>query len=392
MNQITRCPACATLFKVAADQLKIAQGWVRCGQCGEVFEASLHLVPDPMAGLDALALGHAAGPALNQAVATQTHETPAALSFPVFPGAKDLAEHCMDALVIEPFLLPESSASVQDAAVQPVQSGLDAAKGAPVRPAPAPAQEVGGIQINALPTALAVAIEAPQNPPRIDPTFTGDAYGFRPDSLGAAEAVGLDAAALEEATLGAQAPEAAAGVSFVRDAQRKAFWQTPQLRAGLGLLFALLLAALALQWMVRQKDVLAAQEPRLAPLLQALCRPLGCEIRPLRRIESVLIDSANFSKTGPDAYRLTFVLKNTGAAALEIPALEVTLTDSQEQALVRRVLTPAQFAADQVTLPARSELAGTLSLKVGADDTQAAAASTVGAFPVAGYRLLVFYP
>lgn len=375
MNQITRCPACATMFKVVADQLKAAQGWVRCGQCGEVFEASLHLVPDPMAGLDALAPGHDAKPALDQAVATQAHETPAALSFPASPDAKDLAEHRMDALAIEPFLLPESSAPVQDAAVQPGQPGLDADEGAPVQPAPAPAEEAGDIHIDALPAALTAAIAVPQYPPRIDPTFTGDAYGFRPDSPG-----------------GAEAPEAVGDVSFVRDAQRKVFWQTPRLRAGLGLLFALLLAALALQWMVRQKDVLAAQEPRLAPLLQALCRPLGCEIRPLRRIESVLIDSANFSKTGPDAYRLTFVLKNTGAAALEIPALEVTLTDRQDQALVRRVLMPAQFAADQVTLPARSELAATLSLKVGADGAQAAAASTADTLPVAGYRLLAFYP
>lgn len=361
------------MFKVVADQLKVAQGWVRCGQCGEVFEASLHLVPDPMAGLDALVPGHDAKPALDQAVATQAHETPAALPFQAFPDAKDLAEHRMDALAIEPFLLPESSAPVQDAAVHPGQSGLDAAEGAPVQPALA--QEAGDIQVDALPAAITTAIAASQYPPRIDPTFTGDAYSFKPDS-----------------PEGAEVPEAAAGVSFVRDAQRKAFWQTPQVRVGLGLLCALLLAALALQWVVRQKDVLAAQEPRLAPLLQALCRPLGCEIRPLRRIGSVLIDSANFSKTGPDAYRLTFVLKNTGAAALEIPALEVTLTDSQDQALVRRVLMPAQFAADQVTLPARSELAGDLSLKVAADGAQAAAGSTAGPLPVAGYRLLAFYP
>ncbi|MEO7953600.1 MAG: zinc-ribbon domain-containing protein, partial [Polaromonas sp.] len=40
MSLITRCPACGTMFKVVADQLKIAQGWVRCGQCGEVFDAS----------------------------------------------------------------------------------------------------------------------------------------------------------------------------------------------------------------------------------------------------------------------------------------------------------------------------------------------------------------
>ncbi len=38
MSQITRCPACSTQFKVVADQLRISDGWVRCGHCAEVFE------------------------------------------------------------------------------------------------------------------------------------------------------------------------------------------------------------------------------------------------------------------------------------------------------------------------------------------------------------------
>jgi len=48
MSQITRCPSCQTHFKVVADQLRISQGWVRCGQCQEVFDASdaLLLVAD----------------------------------------------------------------------------------------------------------------------------------------------------------------------------------------------------------------------------------------------------------------------------------------------------------------------------------------------------------
>ncbi len=45
MSQITRCPSCATTFKVVADQLRISEGWVRCGQCKEVFDASAHLLP-----------------------------------------------------------------------------------------------------------------------------------------------------------------------------------------------------------------------------------------------------------------------------------------------------------------------------------------------------------
>jgi predicted Zn finger-like uncharacterized protein len=43
MSQITRCPFCETSFKVVADQLRISDGWVRCGQCKQVFDASQHL-------------------------------------------------------------------------------------------------------------------------------------------------------------------------------------------------------------------------------------------------------------------------------------------------------------------------------------------------------------
>jgi predicted Zn finger-like uncharacterized protein len=42
---ITRCPACATMFKVVPDQLRVSEGWVRCGHCSEVFDASAHLQP-----------------------------------------------------------------------------------------------------------------------------------------------------------------------------------------------------------------------------------------------------------------------------------------------------------------------------------------------------------
>src|SRR5438045_2747910 len=43
MSLITRCPACGTMFKVVADQLKISEGWVRCGHCAEVFDATADL-------------------------------------------------------------------------------------------------------------------------------------------------------------------------------------------------------------------------------------------------------------------------------------------------------------------------------------------------------------
>ena len=47
MSLITRCPACGTMFNVVTDQLKVSQGWVRCGHCAEVFDASLHMQATP---------------------------------------------------------------------------------------------------------------------------------------------------------------------------------------------------------------------------------------------------------------------------------------------------------------------------------------------------------
>ncbi|MFT3859632.1 MAG: zinc-ribbon and DUF3426 domain-containing protein [Aquabacterium sp.] len=39
MSLATRCTHCGTIFKVVQDQLKVSEGWVRCGRCQEVFNA-----------------------------------------------------------------------------------------------------------------------------------------------------------------------------------------------------------------------------------------------------------------------------------------------------------------------------------------------------------------
>ena len=40
MNRITRCPACATVYRVGDEQLSAAGGWLRCGQCQHVFDST----------------------------------------------------------------------------------------------------------------------------------------------------------------------------------------------------------------------------------------------------------------------------------------------------------------------------------------------------------------
>ena len=94
------------------------------------------------------------------------------------------------------------------------------------------------------------------------------------------------------------------------------------------------------------------------------------------------------------------VIRNTGAIELAMPALELTLTDSQDQALVRRVLTPAELGSRANTLAAGAEFSGVLALSV---QNPAAAASTTTTpsapnpqtdrpLQISGYRVLAFYP
>jgi len=47
VSMITRCPACATAFRVTEPQLRARSGQVRCGRCGALFDALSALSPDP---------------------------------------------------------------------------------------------------------------------------------------------------------------------------------------------------------------------------------------------------------------------------------------------------------------------------------------------------------
>lgn len=50
MNRITRCPSCATVYRLGDAQLQAANGWLRCGACNHVFDSTglvLRWTPKP---------------------------------------------------------------------------------------------------------------------------------------------------------------------------------------------------------------------------------------------------------------------------------------------------------------------------------------------------------
>ena len=556
MSQITRCPSCATTFKVVADQLRISEGWVRCGQCKEVFDASAHLLPVAPEALlpdvsltdmraptapvarrpDALgawgggkstgATPPAAANAVNattrvtgnvsesatRAAATNTVDAPlfgAADDVPAAPvldvpspavpafltaGARKEAspEVLGDDLVapfgwrahsaprtpatvdvgamlstpvpaefpepvVEPTTAPRAGDSALDASGS-VHGYGDAAAVPSGSVTPVVVEEAGSLADGVLPPVTEPPIPAGYELPfaelrdseaALDASLEADAAGLvdqsgspvhsaeasealaQPSDLSVAltdevpkpapspvtESVALapplpsvdfvpraeapetpETLAMElvkdesHAAILRARPRRAADddevedqqsdpeVSFVLAARRKAFWRKPGVRMALGLVFFISLLGLALQIAVQERDRIAALDARTRPWLVKLCEPLRCELAPVRQIADVVIDSSSFNKARGDSYQLALTMKSAATIPLAMPAVELTLTDAQDQPVLRRVLLPTDMAAP-TELPAKGEWGTSVSVLV-----------TTGGARVAGYRLLAFYP
>jgi len=400
MSLITRCPACGTMFKVVTDQLKVSQGWVRCGQCAEVFDASKHLLPRDASAEPSFIVAKASpGQGLS----------PSGES--ALPAALDVAVAAED---INPALTVGKTENAAEPADSPQAVGPQAGRAWPF--SRWGSGKRAGADASPLPGSDADDSTADDSDADFDPagwkealtkrqlqensvasvplagvTLVADEPPRRPDLV---RKVTVSEATFDQEPDDVQEPIAKSEheVSFVRDAERRDFWKRPLVR-GMLTVFSLVLALLlGLQWVMQNKDSLAASEPRLNSALQQLCDALGCKIELPRRVESLVIDSSTFNKIAPDAYRLTFVLKNTGSVPLEMPSLEVTLTDTQDQAVVRRVLLPTQFGVDTGLLAARADVAGVVRLRISGDAGRPASPSGANALRVAGYRVLAFYP
>ncbi len=178
-------------------------------------------------------------------------------------------------------------------------------------------------------------------------------------------------------------PDAAPEPSFVRTARRKALWHRPAMRLALGGCAVLLAAVLLAQVAVQQRHYLASAQPQWRPLLQALCGPLHCDVAAYQNIAAVAVDSSSFNKLRGTTYQFALALQNQSAVAVATPAVELTLTDSADQPVLRRVLQPAALSAPD-TLAAGGEWSGSVQMELRLDGPAQAR--------IAGYRVLAFYP
>ncbi|MGJ7582497.1 zinc-ribbon and DUF3426 domain-containing protein [Variovorax sp. RHLX14] len=388
MSLATRCPACGTTFKVVPDQLRISDGWVRCGRCSEIFDGNENMqepgaveadLPDPTETAVAAPVA--------SAIPASGMPDRSAFDFPdfsAFPGAPPV-ETAVDegTRATEPAddRLPEDDPVSTDAAVQQVPAPwLGQWPSLELKPGAGTMASEASLPSAATAIAATPATAATAATPVAAPDATFDVA--RASALAEPAAPTSSTSEQDSASKG----ETSGFATLDRPEGTLKRWlrRIPGLdRLPLRTISAGAVVLLGAQMVYQSRDAIAARQPAFQPALTAMCKVAGCAVSAFRHIDSITIDGASFARDpSGEGYQLSFTLRNRAAVPLAMPAVELTLLDTQEQAVVRRVLLPADFNAPDV-LPASTERSTTLPLALSAAPALA---------PVAGYGIAAFYP
>ncbi|UVW28236.1 DUF3426 domain-containing protein [Massilia sp. H6] len=410
MALATQCPHCGTVFRVAADQLKLRGGIVRCGACTQVFDGSAALV-------DLDAAPPAPLPADAASAAPASPAAPAAPATPA-PAAADVPEAEDDPIytleldhTFAPFgILPQISDGDGDGDTAAPQPASPPAPELPVdeelvaapapdehheieelaEPAPRARRSQAAGKASDMPGPSLLLREsgpstvtmqaAPIAPPLAPPT---------PPRKRAAEARAARRSKLTPTRIEApklRVPESDEPEFVRRGRQRERSGKAVRIALAVGSL--LLVLVLAAQAVSSFRNTLAARYPGMKPALVATCGVLGCRVELPAQIDQMAIETGELTTLGGNAYSFTTLLRNQGDSVQAWPSIELTLTDPDDKPLVRRVFGPRDY------LPVGSRQVGPLlAAGFAARAEQPVKLNFRVEEPApSGYHIAVFYP
>lgn len=353
---LTRCPSCETHFRVTAEQLKVRAGRVRCGACQHVFNALDSLIEEPTVVVVAAPASAAPPEELAPAEAEAGTRLP-----PQAPGAEEFTGPPAPTPESEPTpeLIPESVPEpepVPESAPESVAgSAPESMPESEPEPAPLPSDAYAEPAAGAAPLAAAAA--------RPEPDITGTKTP-EPDATDADAAVEHEASDWSEAFPEPPPPP------------RRWPWV-------IGSLFALV--ALGLQLALGFRVELVVLWPQTRPAMTALCQFAGCEIGLPAKVNLIGIEASDLHPDSdhPGRLALAATLKNRAPFAQQFPHLELTLTDTADQAVARRILAPADYLPRTTAIADGMPPNADIMLTVGVEPRD---------MPASGYRLYLFYP
>ena len=150
------------------------------------------------------------------------------------------------------------------------------------------------------------------------------------------------------------------------------------------LLCLLLITMAALQSIYFLRTKIAAEYPQFKPYLAQACSLLQCNIDLPTNLELFSIDDSDMQESEQYEKVIDFssLLINNANYAQAYPNIELTLTDTDDQPVVRRLIKPSEY------LKTGANMAAGMASK---DEVRVKLAINVSDLSVAGYRVLLAY-
>lgn len=278
---LTVCSHCKTRFRISAEQLRAAQGQVRCGKCHEVFDA--------FEGMDGAVETKPLEPGLDS-VSTPPQDLTAPLTATSEPA-------------------PELDVALAAVAEPPTEA--PALKVGPRKGAPAPIDDLFAELMST---------------PAVEPEPLLPELGLHVDSV--------------EPPLDFTIPITHEDLPLPPSQRPKRPWVSTLWWAGI----LLMLLLLGLQ-LVNANRVALAQNPVLGPSLTALYSALGRPVPPARSVSAWDVNGLNVTSDPqvPGVLSITGALQNQADFTQPWPYLRVELTDRFGQALRSRDFKPGDY-------------------------------------------------
>ena len=326
MSYRTTCSRCTSVFRLGADQLDAAQGWVQCSVCGNAFDAHLSLLmedgspvpePDPVAP-------------------PQPQPSPAPLDETIAVAVAADAGMAGDG---DP-AAPEPLTDIEDltpSGITQRETPFDLPSIILIDPDAAEADDPGPLP----------QIHAPAYPSR----SSASAYPPAP----AVHAPARPSARIEYAGT----PPRTTRTQKAPRRSRPWVW---------ALASVLLVVGLLVQTTYFLRDSLVSRLPQTRSALEQACAALGCRLSLSKNLALLQIVGSDLQTEASGRLKLTLTLGNRSGQVQAWPVLVLTLTDQRNRPLARRSFAPSEYLGDgrQIAagLPPRSEQPLSLPLNV----------------------------
>ncbi len=364
MSRITTCPQCQTRFRVTEEQLEARNGKVRCGRCEHIFNARETLIEEPLLPVEeAFAPAPALPPGTEEQIqeflpAQETSFAPE-LEVPQeeapTPESDSSGEPLFEIEITPPETSPETDELLFELEIPQPEYPSDVAPFPPDHFTETPSDEENA-------AIKADTEETSEAQPDLEPEIRTEARVVR----------------IQPPAIIIQPKVSPASPKYAPPPRPKRAW--PWALASL-----LLLASLASQGVYFFRDAIAAHYPLTRPLLEQACDHLQCRVSLPRNPDLISIESSELHADPARAniVVLTSLLRNRAAHVQAYPTLELTLTNTRDEMVARKLFSPGEYVRNTASIPLGISPSGEVAVKLLMD---------LGDLKAEGYRLYLFYP